>query len=494
METRKLTELRPHPRNAEIYGDGCDIALRDSVKKRGVLIENPLIITSPQADIGGNVIISGHRRFNAAQMADLKEVPVTVSEATDTLDVDELLIMLNVGSRDRTNVQIGREFALLNHIETERAKQRQVESGRLYGEKHNKQEVVEIFPQPLVSQPNIKKTVTRMPSNGNGKARDIAAKKLGLSGRSAVKVEKVVKKIDTLKEQGKVQEADILTETLNKSIDKAHRAVKKEEKQEYEIKQHVLSPENTMKKKSTFNATNDNIEWAKWSWNPVTGCEHGCPYCYARDIALRYKDIFPRGFKPHFREDRLNAPVNTKVPERRKDEPGIKNVFVCSMADLFGEWVPDEWIQQVLAAVGNAPQWNFLFLTKNPERYLDERIVFPPNCWVGATADTQERMDVALDVFYQLYSEKRKPTVTFTSCEPLSEEITLKKDNLEESLEHLSLCFDWLIIGGQSKSSGQPAKQPEWGWVESLLFDARQSNVRVYFKPNLTVLPKEYPE
>ena len=26
-----------------------------------------------------------------------------------------------------------------------------------------------------------------------------------------------------------------------------------------------------------------NIEWAKWSWNPVSGCKHDCPYCYARD-------------------------------------------------------------------------------------------------------------------------------------------------------------------------------------------------------------------
>jgi ParB/RepB/Spo0J family partition protein len=30
---------------------------------------------------------------------------------------------------------------------------------------------------------------------------------------------------------------------------------------------------------------NDAIEWAQWSWNPVTGCDHICPYCYAREIA-----------------------------------------------------------------------------------------------------------------------------------------------------------------------------------------------------------------
>jgi len=30
------------------------------------------------------------------------------------------------------------------------------------------------------------------------------------------------------------------------------------------------------------------IDWARFTWNPVTGCEHNCPYCYARDIAERF--------------------------------------------------------------------------------------------------------------------------------------------------------------------------------------------------------------
>ena len=33
---------------------------------------------------------------------------------------------------------------------------------------------------------------------------------------------------------------------------------------------------------------NTKIDWADMSWNPVTGCRHGCPYCYARKIAARY--------------------------------------------------------------------------------------------------------------------------------------------------------------------------------------------------------------
>lgn len=31
------------------------------------------------------------------------------------------------------------------------------------------------------------------------------------------------------------------------------------------------------------------IDWADATWNPVTGCLHGCEYCYARKIAERFR-------------------------------------------------------------------------------------------------------------------------------------------------------------------------------------------------------------
>ena len=30
------------------------------------------------------------------------------------------------------------------------------------------------------------------------------------------------------------------------------------------------------------------IEWCDFTWNPVTGCQHGCPYCYATKQANRF--------------------------------------------------------------------------------------------------------------------------------------------------------------------------------------------------------------
>ena len=30
------------------------------------------------------------------------------------------------------------------------------------------------------------------------------------------------------------------------------------------------------------------IDWCDSTWNPVTGCWHGCEYCYARKMAHRF--------------------------------------------------------------------------------------------------------------------------------------------------------------------------------------------------------------
>jgi len=88
------------------------------------------------------------------------------------------------------------------------------------------------------------------------------------------------------------------------------------------------------------------IEWCDFTWNPVTGCYHGCDYCYARRIAHRF---FPKtvGFNPYFWRDRLREPLALKKPAR---------IFVCSMADLFGDWVPREWIEAVFETVRDCPR------------------------------------------------------------------------------------------------------------------------------------------
>jgi protein gp37 len=171
----------------------------------------------------------------------------------------------------------------------------------------------------------------------------------------------------------------------------------------------------------------DSIEWARWSWNPVTGCLHNCPYCYARDLANRLYDPKLK-FAPALWPARLHAPRNVKVPadkiaavvgdgpHARAERTGLKSVFVCSMADLFGRWVPAEWIEAVLAEVRAAPQWNFLFLTKFPIRMAE--FDFPGNAWVGTTVDCQARVAAAEKAF-----RKVRAGVKWLSVEPLIERL-----------------------------------------------------------------------
>jgi len=112
------------------------------------------------------------------------------------------------------------------------------------------------------------------------------------------------------------------------------------------------------------------------TWNPVTGCLHGCRYCWGRRLALgRLRKHYPNGFVPRFRPKKLRA----------RFKPG-DFVFVCDMSDLFGDWVPGEWIKRVLEVIEKHPDSTFLMLTKNPARY--HAFSFPEWVVLGATIES----------------------------------------------------------------------------------------------------------
>ena len=223
------------------------------------------------------------------------------------------------------------------------------------------------------------------------------------------------------------------------------------------------------------------IDWATMSWNPVTGCRHGWPYCYARRTATRFNagledpaplagglhvlpekikaTPYPYGFEPTLHRYRLGQPQNTKEPQ---------TVFVCSMADLFGRWVPTSWIVEVLDACLAAPQHNYLFLTKNPRRYteLDELALLPrrENFWYGTTTTEAGQS--------YFISEHHK---TFTSVEPMTGPLFAEAGGI---------LVDWVIVGAET---GQRKDKvvPERAWVEDLLGACREEDVPVFMKGNL---------
>ena len=464
MYTRTIADLHPHPRNAAIYGDSADADLIESVRSKGIL--NPLLIAHD------GTIISGHRRLIAAQRVGLADVPVVIYGSDDDLDILEALIESN-RQREKTNYQVGREAAASLEIEHERARRRQA--------------VRSLLPQNSAEV--------------NGDARKIVADKLGMSHPKVTQAAAVVEVIDKLTEAGDTRHADQLRTVLNdksvhaaykKAKDDGHIAVADAETskdapamqdaytlfewdamtaaaQQALISGALLHPP---RGKMNFQKT-DNIEWAFWSWNPITGCYHDCIYCYARDIANRY---YPQKFDAAILPHRLTIPRYQQPPTHAKEQIGYKNIFTCSMADLFGKWVPQPWIDAVLDTVRKSPQWNFLFLTKFPIRLSEQ--TWPDNAWVGCTVDRQARVASAERAF-----RKVKAGLKWLSCEPLLEPLTFT------SLE----MFDWIVIGGQTKSTQAPAFDPPWEWIESLVNQARAAGCKVYFKTNLHARPKEYP-
>jgi DNA repair photolyase len=116
------------------------------------------------------------------------------------------------------------------------------------------------------------------------------------------------------------------------------------------------------------------------TWNPVTGCLYDCNYCWARELAatkLKNSQRYFKGFKPSLNETEF----------RTKFSKG-DIIFVSDMGDLFGAFVPKEWIRQVLEYISNFSEANFLFMTKNPIRYTELLQYIPKNAILGATIET----------------------------------------------------------------------------------------------------------
>lgn len=225
-----------------------------------------------------------------------------------------------------------------------------------------------------------------------------------------------------------------------------------------------------------MNGPNNSIGWCDYTWTPITGCKRNCWYCYVKNI-INYS------MTPQFHPERLQEPLKLKKTSK---------IFVCSTADIFGEWVIEDWIRQVLEIIKQCPQHTFQILTKCPERaarfmeYLDK-----PNVWLGTTVEDNNHVS-RLRVL-QLLARQYGLTQTFVSFEPLLSNIELGQDGL--------FGISWIIMGAYTNKADLKKAERFWpksAWVLNLLSQAALLKIPVYMKDNLTcrggIKKQEFPK
>jgi protein gp37 len=250
------------------------------------------------------------------------------------------------------------------------------------------------------------------------------------------------------------------------------------------------------------------------TWNPIVGCSKvspGCDNCYAERMANRltyalggigtgknqdawigYSDVISEGKwtgKTAFISSAINKPFQCKTP---------RMIFVCSMGDIFHKTVTTECFRRVLDVILKCRQHIFVILTKRPENILPlmQRVgwglPFPPNIWLGVTAENQEQANQRIPLLLQIPAAKR-----FVSIEPMLGPIELTEIrpdicktitqnvlwgiaiNENRSLRDGLPVLDWVICGGESGSKARPM-HPDW--VRSVRDQCRNAGTPFFFK------------
>ena len=248
------------------------------------------------------------------------------------------------------------------------------------------------------------------------------------------------------------------------------------------------------------------IEWCDHTWNPITGCRHGCEYCYARSHVIRFtgdvrlnrmaKDdydmvpaadggedlyildtpmldetgnplIYPFGFEPTYHRYRTDKLDKLKMGN---------NIFVGAMSDIFGAWVPEQWITDVLEACKERPQHNYMFLTKNPKRYNELDVPLTSNMWYGTsiTRESEMRRIKCLPAYNSI----------FVSFEPLLEDLC------PELHVEIFKRLGWVIIGAQT-GRRKDKIVPKAEWIDKLVRQADMAGLPVFMKDSLVQIVGE---
>lgn len=279
-----------------------------------------------------------------------------------------------------------------------------------------------------------------------------------------------------------------------------------------------------------------NIEWTDLAANPlqyrdkggkvVWACvKHstGCAHCYAEALAQRYNRGGPfttatvRDLTPFLAEEEL---YHILTAQKIGGAPVAgKRCFLGDMTDVFGEWVSDELLDRLFAALAMRRDVTFQVLTKRADRMAayfstpdrKKRIaaqVMPlsemlarqreshtarlkldafseafagwgpiRNLWLGVSVENQSAADERIP---QLLNTPA--AVRFLSCEPLLSAVDLSWWFNEAVLnpdDPTVQKLHWAIVGCES-GPGRRATRAEW--AESLAEQCRAAGVACFVK------------
>ena len=209
------------------------------------------------------------------------------------------------------------------------------------------------------------------------------------------------------------------------------------------------------------------IEWCDLTWNPITGCHHHCPFCYAERFAKRLRGRFgyPRNdpFAPTFHPRRLSEPYGSK-PSR---------VFAVSMGDIFSPGMKRQWLDAVFDVMEAADQHTYYILTKAPAGWeqFDE---LPHKLWTGVSVTSQEDLKRIQDLVF--FQEGWKEL--FVSIEPLLGPV-----------RGLDLSgVRWVIMGAET-GNRKGKVVPKLDWIIQILDEADRHDIPVFMKDSLKAIP-----
>lgn len=227
------------------------------------------------------------------------------------------------------------------------------------------------------------------------------------------------------------------------------------------------------------------IEWTDHTFNPWWGCSRvspACRFCYADSQAQRYgHQVWRRnGERRMLSDNNWRQPLRWNRQAERNGKP--EKVFCASMADVFEDHPQlDEPRKRLWGLIEETPWLQWQLLTKRPENVAGMAPwgdSWPANVWLGCSVETQRFAEQRIPILLRI------PAATkFLSCEPLLEEIDLRKirmgswvvDSLGGDvidprdgsvLYGTPSVIDWVILGAES---GPKSRETDMEWIRSVL-------------------------